>query len=469
MNLLFFSSAIIRCCCPCCLRGEQDEKRVKVTYDKPNSPLHAEEKESLLKPEEQPEDTVKENGDTEKEDAQDTPEPDHNDNKEDEGETMKGDGEVTEDTDEHSRKEMETVTTTTTRTTSGGEESPKNLTREILEKTHDKQEKGKDGDTEVIEYVDKHGRRIRRIVKKTVTTTVVKTRGLKGDDSNTVTTESGEHGSEKLLINFGKAGLQRSSEEQTTIQAESKPSDNYLEFKRTSISRLIGGDENRSADERSTTTSGRDGEHPIVIVKKDRPQIDTPEWMEERKSPGAQRRILENSDISVHLKYPRDNALEKNEPEEKANESTIQPDVAKRDKPDISILDLEEAVKEKEKDQQPASTVEDEEEEEDDDDDDDDDDDEEEEEGEYDEFEEEFVVMEVSRNPRFPKGLEIPEPEPEKVGIPIEDLLEIPTLQVEQNSAPDDGLSVEEKIESEERNRVVFSELPINFEMFEKL
>ena len=68
--------------------------------------------------------------------------------------------------------------------------------------------------------------------------------------------------------------------------------------------------------------------------------------------------------------------------------------------------------------------------------------------------------MEVTRKARFPKALETPKPEPEKVGVPIEDLLEIPTLQVQQESAPVDELFFEEKIEAVERQPQVFSGAP---------
>ena len=528
---------------------------MKVAYGKENPPNQAEEKETLLKPEEQPQDTnengdtvkekgddenqngdtVKEegeneNGDTVKEKVEDVAEPKHNDN-EDDGEDM--DGEVVEYTDENGRRVRrvvkKTVTTTTTRTTSGSDDSPKNLTREILEMTHDKPEDNKDENTEVMEYVDKNGRRVRRIVKKTTITTVKTKRGTNGNGSSGVTTEtreiiSGRHDPETFMINFGGGGQLRPSEEQTTLQSESKPralrekevllhfdtkpqakeenlidveikkhafpkhdfkgghttittessggdknGGNYTSvYKRTVVTKTIGGDENRNVVEHSTTASGRDGEHPIVVFKKER-SSDLPEWLEERTSPGTQRRSPKNSDISIHLKYPSDYAPQKKEPEEKANESKIHPEVARREKPDISILSLEDVVKEKEKEKgevkkteqkevqsappQPAPADDDDDDEEEEDDDDDED-------AEYDEFEEEIVVMEVSRKARFPKALEKPKPEPEKVGVPIEDLLEVPTLEVKQESAPDNELLVEEKIESVERPPVVFSELP---------
>ena len=485
---------------------------------------------TLLKPDEQPQDTINENRDTVKEDVPGISDPNHNesnDNEEDDSEAM--DGEVTEYIDENGRRVRrvvkKTVTTTTTRTTSGGDESPKNLTREILEMKRDTPEGNED--EEVMEYEDENGRRVRRIVKKTVTTTI--SAKSDGDDPHSVATHtreitSGGQGPQRLMIDFGEGGLSRPSEVQTKLQLESKPralqekevflhfdtkprakeerlihvdlkahvfpkhdtktvektgntttittessggnkgGDNYSSvYKRTVVTKTIGGgDENRSVVEHSTTSSGHDGEHPIVVVKKERSQIDVPEWLGERKSPGTQHRHPETSDISVHLKYPSDYAAKSKEQEEKASESKIHPEVAKRDKPDVSILSLEDVFKEKEKEKgevkktekvemqsappQPASTEDDEEEDEDDE--------------EYDEFEEEIVVMDVKRRLRFPKGLEIREPESEKVGVPIEDLLEVPALQLDQESAPDDALLIEEKIESVERPPVIYAELP---------
>ena len=510
-SLCYIFSAIIRCCCPCCLRGEPEEKRVRVAYDNANpSKPEAEENVALLKPVEQPQDEVNENGDTVKENIAETSDQNPNDNEEDEGGDM--DGDVIEYTDEKGSKVRrvvnETVTTTVTRTGSGDDESPKNLTREVLEKTVEKPEPDVDENTEVMEYVDKNGRRVRRIVKKKIITTISTKSGTIETGSNGVTTQtteitSGGNGAEKQTTTFQPKGKPRAVQEKevflhfdtkppskeerrvdvqikglafpvenrgyTTITSESsggnKDGDSYSSvYKRTVVTKTIGGGDNRSVVEHSTTSFGRDGEHPIMVVKKDGRQIDVPDWMEERKSPASQRKQVENSDISIHLKYPGDYAPEKKQPEGKANESKIRPEVDKRDKPDISILSLEDAVKEREKEKeevrsaptQPTSAGnegDDEDENEDDEDDEDD--------GEYDEFEEEILVMEVHRKPRYPRGLEIPKPESEKVGVPIEDLLEVPTLQMEQESSPVDELLIEEKIEPAERPLVAYSELPV--------
>lgn len=442
--------AFWRCCCPCCFRGEPEEKpRVKVSYGDARSPKQApEETVALLKPEEQHRDAVNENGQTvkakgeessdqnkhdeEKEDEppSDTKQEDNEDNDkkdDDAGAAMKVNAERNTDTD--NRKGTKTVTTATREASSAGES--RNSTREILEDAHNKSNRNEDEETEIVEYVDKYGRRVRRrIVKKIVTTTI------------TTKKSSGEDGSES-----GK-----------------KDGDSYSSvYKKSVVTKRMDGDENRSEFERSTTTS--DDKNRIVVVKTDR-KIDMPDWMEESKSPGTTRQNLDSSDISIHLKYPTKDVTDKNESGEKANESKIQAELAKRDRPDISIDDLEDLlqqkekekpeVKRKEKEMKPAppeSTPDDDEDENEDDEDDEDED------GEYDEFEEEIVIIEVNRKYRFPKGMEAPKPVPKKAGIPIEDLLEIPTMQIQQESTPDDKpLMEEEDIESTERPPIVFCE-----------
>lgn len=465
--------AIIRCCCPCCLRGEPEEKaRVKVSYDDEKSPNHTEESVRLLKPDEQPEDAIKENEETVKKDD-DTPETNHNEEDED---------------------------------------SPKNRTRDILEMT---KENSEDDGSEVVEYVDENGRRVRRIVKKTITTTISIRSGSSGDGTNNVKTETteitvGGNGQDKnsvfqprklqerdvfldfdttpkareeRLINFEVKGEAFPKHDVKTVENKGytttittgspggKTEGNSYSsvYKRTVVTKTIGGPENRSVVEHSTTSSRGEGEQPIWVVKKEKSKFDVPEWMEESKSPEEKRKNPELSDISVQLKYPGGYKSQMKEPDEKANESKIRPAVATREKPDISILSLEKIARENEKKKDEIKGSEKTEvqstppladKEADDDDEDEEEEDEEEDEEEYDEFEEEIVVMEVTRKARFPKALETPKPEPEKVGVPIEDLLEIPTLQVQQESAPVDELFFEEKIEAVERQPQVFSEAP---------
>ena len=196
-------------------------------------------------------------------------------------------------------------------------------------------------------------------------------------------------------------------------------------------------DDEEEEEEHITKPSDRGDEHPIVLVRKERSQIDVPEWMEERKSPNAERRGVDISNLKAFLKYPSGYSLRKRKPEaDRVNESKIRPEVAKRDKTEIPmILD-------------------------------DDDEEEEESDEEYDEFEEEIVIVDIRRKPIWRKGLEIPKPQPQKAGVPIEDLLEIPTLKAKQESAPDK--SIDEKIDSTERPPVVFAELP-DFGVLENL
>lgn len=192
----------------------------------------------------------------------------------------------------------------------------------------------------------------------------------------------------------------------------------------------IGGDgENRRFIEHFTKSCGRGDEQPITVVMKERSRSDLPEWMEVRASPETERRDVDSYNISVLLKYPGYYTLRKTESEDNANESKIHPEVAKREKAEV-VLSLEE-----------------------------DDEDEEESDEEYDEFEEEIVVVDVRRKPVWRRGLEIPKPQPQKVGVAIEDLLEVPMLQPKQESA-DDQLLIDEKIEHVERPPVVYAELP---------
>lgn len=446
--------AFWRRCCPCCIRGEPEEKpRVKVSYGEARSPKQApEETVALLKPEEQHRDVINENGHTvkakggessdqnkhdeekEAEPPSETKQEDNEDNDkkdEDTGEAMKVNAERNTDTD--NRKGTKTVTTATMEASSAGES--RNSTREILEDAHNKSKRNEDEETEIVEYVDKYGRRIRRrIVKKIVTTTITTKKG------------SGEDGSES-----GK----KDSDSDSSV------------YKKSVVTKKMDGDENRSELQRSTTSS--DDKNQIVVVKTDR-KIDMPDWMEESKSPGTKRQNLDSSDISIHLKYPTKDVTDKKEPGEKAKESKIQAELAKRDRPDISIDDdLKDLLKHKEnekpevkrteKEMKPAPPEPTPDDDEDDENEDDEDEDDEDEEGEYDEFEEEIVIIEVNRKYRFPKGMEAPKPVPEKVGIPIEDLLEIPIMQIQQESTPDDKhLMEEEDIESTERPPIVFSE-----------
>lgn len=407
---------------------------MKVSYGSSGSPKQEpEETRALLKPEEKHDDAINENGDTVKEKEEQPSHQNQNDNevgKEHNKENAdKDDAEITNggvnkdtnaDGEKGERVVTKTVTTAATKTTTAGDESSKNLTRDMLEKTQNKSNSNEDEETEIVEFVDKNGRRVRRkIVKKVVTTTISTKKGSNKDSSKPESVTGGDNGGDKY----------------SSV------------YKSTVVTKTTGGGENGSVVERFTTSS--DDKDPIMVVKRDR-QINMPDWMEEGKSPGTKSQDVSNSNIRIFLKYPGNDVKNKREQDEIANESKILPEVAKQDKPDIFLLDLEDAVKkiEKEKSEvkkmdqevkpvapEPTSGSDDEDESED-----------EDEEGEYDEFEEEIVIIEVNRKYRYPKGLEVPKSEPEKVGIPIEDLLNFPTMQLEQESAPDEKLVIKENI-----------------------
>ena len=368
------------------------------------------------------------------------------------------------------RRVLTTVTTTSTKTTSENGDDGKHLTRDILQMEGNRGGVDKDEDVEVREFVDENGRKVRRIIKKTiVTTTTTKRTTSNNDGPTTKEISSGEvllqFGSkppadEVSKINFdikgqpfGNHDLKFTTRGHTKISTESTGGDNVgnsTSYHRSVFTKTIGGGGGTTVVEHSTKSSGHGNDHPITAVTKES-RIHVPEWMEKKSSPETTRRSHGTSDISVHLNYPRDFTTKK-EPEPVANESKIHPQVTKRDKPVIDILSLEDVVKEKEKEKkeekppspQPPPTPEDEEEEE---------ESEDEQDEEYDEFEEEIVVLEVRRKPRYHRGLEIAKDEPEKVGIPVEDLLTVPVIEKVQESAPMDFIE-EEKVVAVEREPV---------------
>lgn len=77
--------------------------------------------------------------------------------------------------------------------------------------------------------------------------------------------------------------------------------------------------------------------------------------------------------------------------------------------------------------------------------------------GDLDECEEEIVATIGMRQEYFPDWLEIVQPEPEKTGVAIEDILETRTKQLETDEPvpKDEVLVEEEKIEAMERPPVV--------------
>jgi len=513
--------ACIRWCCPCCLRGEPEEnQRVKVAYAK--SPNNPDENVNLLKPEELQENTQEVEKKNVKPDTEGDSESSHSDKDEGIGEDMEEYIDENGMKVRRVVTKTVTTTSTETSSDSGEPKQlalePKHLTLETLQKETDQAGGDKDENIEVREYVDENGRRVRRIVK-TITTTSTRTTSNNGPSSVTTETKevkSGGQDPDKILINFG-GGMPRPSEDHSKLQPETKPrgiqeKDVFLQFgskppatqeshikvdiksqpfqthnismfekrghttittgtsaadnpasntvyQRSVVSKTIGGsDGGTKIVEHSTMTSNHDGEHPIVVVKKEKSQINTPEWMVEQSSPETKGKTAEMSDINIHLNYSSNINPKKKDLEPSVNESRIHPEVAKRDKPVISMLTLGDVVKEKEKadERKPEKTNEkpepphaDDEQDEDEDEDDDDE--------EVDEFEEEIVVMEVRRKPRYHKALEIAKPEETKAGIPIDELLELPSMEVTQESAPEENL-IDEKVEAVERQPIEWAE-----------
>lgn len=235
---------------------------------------------------------------------------------------------------------------------------------------------------------------------------------------------------------FGSHDIKMFSRQEHSSMTESRQwnsgtnrSINYNSFNQQSlVSDMIGGGKaltgGRRGVEHSTTSPGHGDEPPVEVVQKEKPQFETPEWLEERSSPETKRRNPEVLDIDIFLNYPSGYSPKRNQAPDSGKvqyESTIRPEVAKRDEsvPMLRPEDFE----------------------------DDEDDD--------DEFEEVFIIVDVQRKPLWRKGLEKPKPEPPKIGKPIHDLLELPTRKAKRES-PSDKHSIDEKIESLQRPPVVY-------------
>ena len=191
----------------------------------------------------------------------------------------------------------------------------------------------------------------------------------------------------------------------------------------TLATEMIGGGKAMRAMGHPTMSADSDDESSVVVVQKEKPTFVTPDWMEERPSPETKRRNPDVLDINILLKYPSGYVPKRNTPDPRKvqYESTIRPEVANRDNstPVLRVEDFE-----------------------------DDDDD--------DEFEEVIVVVDVQRKPLWRKGLAKPKPERPKFGVPIHNLLQLPTRRVKREPAPD-NLFTDEKVESVQRP-------PLNYE-----
>ena len=86
--------------------------------------------------------------------------------------------------------------------------------------------------------------------------------------------------------------------------------------------------------------------------------------------------------------------------------------------------------------------------------------------GDCDECNEEIAATTVTKQDYFPEWLETSQPEPEKLGIPIEDTLKTPCRKAENASVPSNEMIVEENIEAVERQPENYCEL-LDFSLFE--
>ena len=282
-------------------------------------------------------------------------------------------------------------------------------------------------------YQGRYENQSKRIVQSSMTTTTTKTTSFRSQRSSL---ERSEVKMEIKGPTFGSHDIKMVSREEHSSMTESRQwksgtsrgIGNYSSFNQQSlVSDMIGGGkaitEGRRGVGHSTTSHGHGDESPVVVVQKERPQFETPEWMEERLTPETKRRNPEVLDINIFLKYPSGYSPKRNAPDPRKmqHESTIRPEIAKRDQ-SVPVLRPEDFE-------------------------DDDDDD--------DEFEEVFIIVDVQRKPLWRKGLEKPKPQPQKIGKPIQDLLELSPRRVKRESPPD-KLATDEKIESLQRTPVVY-------------
>lgn len=198
---------------------------------------------------------------------------------------------------------------------------------------------------------------------------------------------------------------------------------NYNSFNQPlRASEMIGGDKVMRSMGHPTMSADLDDESSVVVVQKEKPALETPDWMEERPSPEPKRRNPDVLDINILLKYPSSYVPKSNAPDPRRvqYESAIRPEFAKRDNATPVLRDEDF----------------------------DDDDD--------DEFEEVIVVVDVQRKPLWRKGLAKPKPQRPKFGVPIHNLLQLPTRRLKREPAPD-NLLTDEKVESVQRP-------PMNYE-----
>ena len=356
-----------------------------------------------------------------------------------------------------------------------------------------------------MSYLDRYESQRRRNLQNTTTSTITKTTSFQSQRS-----EHREVKMEMERASYRSHDMQAFSRQNHASMTESRQWYSgtsrgiyYSSFNQPSLeSKMIGGNRAKTEDWRvmghPTMSADQGDESSVVVVQKEKPAFVTPEWMEERPSPETRRRNPEVLDINILLKYPSSYVPKRNAPDPRKlqYESTICPEVAKRDnavpvlpvqreKPefvtpewmeerqspetkhrnpevfmDINILltypsgyipkrnapdprkiQYESTIRpEVAKRDNSAPMLRDEDFEDDDD----------------DEFEEEIIVVDVQRKPLWRKGLAKPKPERPRVGVPIHHLLQLPARRVKRESAPD-RFFIDEKVEPVQRP-------PMNYE-----
>ena len=294
-------------------------------------------------------------------------------------------------------------------------------------------------------YLERNESQTRRVVQSSMTSTTTRTSSVRraSSERSEVKMEiKGPAFEQQEITMFTRHGFTPSTESRQW-QSSGNTRINYSSFDQQSLvfDTSSGGRalaEGRSVAEHRTKSPDRSNEPhspPVEVVLKEKSQFKIPEWMEEKKSPEEKRKSSYTSQINLLLKYPTNYSPKRNSPDPKKvqHERPIHPEVTTREKAAIPILSLDDFNKEDE-------------------DDDDGDDD--------DEFEEVIVVMDVQRRPIWRKGLEKPKPQAVKAGVPVEDLLQVPTPKVKRETVPD-KLSIDERIEYVERPPLVHEALDL--------
>lgn len=278
----------------------------------------------------------------------------------------------------------------------------------------------------------------RRVVQSSMVSTATRTTSVRR-----VTSESSEVKMETKRSSFPAQEVtlftRHGFDSSTEFRRWKSSSSNSIEFnsfdQRSLLFNTSGGNrrlnEARDVTEHGSKSPDRDREPPLKAVVKEKSEIQTPDWMEEKESPELKRKIYDTATIDLLLKYPLDNSPKANilDLRKTKYESPIRPEVAKREKAAIPILSLDDFDKQDEDD-------------------------------EDDEFEV-IVVLDVQRRPTWRKGLERPKPQPVKVGARVEDLLQLPGKPKVKPESDLDMSAVDERIEYVERPLVAHEGLDL--------